>query len=459
MFVLFFLTVHSLFGVEFYLKPVDFKKDTSLTFYADEKKTFAADVIFPFAQIKGSFRQNEYNFGVSGFTEKIMPMFPCSVKVGNLSESGSLSKLNSMALSGGNSPFSVDFATASSIYANLPSFSSFTKPVSTFVQAGYKDKTSRKKTAGFSLNEIKANCFFTPQSNDVAASIFAISSFLQNKVKLSGSLTVGNFFYNEKVSSSWFSSDLYFPEGRHTCALFQITTEIPHYKVSFSEGFYETPFGIVSSLFRLDNLFTAGNSSFSFSCYYNPNSRFQKILSSSQSLLQDLLQFKASCTHKIMARRCFIKIGILAYTKFGLSENSAEGKLSLGMQITNSLFSVNFYVYGNSCFTRDYDFVSAELENVGFSFSGKLYFPILSPSFSATSLFSFSDDYKKVNSSTKFGVKLAFLKNPKVYFDSSYSFSTKNGGLSSQNMQFSISSTFVIKKVKIIGSLGWKVDL
>ena len=73
--------------------------------------------------------------------------------------------------------------------------------------------------------------------------------------------------------------------------------------------------------------------------------------------------------------------------------------------------------------------------------------------------FSFSDNYNKVNSSSKFSLKLAFLKNPKVYSDASYSFSTKNGNLSSQNMQFSISSTFIIKNVKISGSLGWKVDL
>lgn len=471
MFVLFCLTSQNIFSVDSGLKKnqidtktvefksVDFKKDSSFTFYADEKLTFAADLVFPFAQIKGSYRQNEYNFGVSGFFEKILPAFPCSVKVGNLSESGSLSKLKSLLLSGGNSPFTVDFAGASSIYSNLPSFSSFTKPISTFAQVGYKSKSSKIKSAGFALNEIRINCFYTPQSNDIAASAFASSSIFQNKIKILASFTAGDFFYEENESSSWFLSDMYFPEGRHFCSLSQITAEIPHYKISLSQGLYENPFGNFSNLFRLDNLLSAGNSNFTFSCYYNPNSKFQKILSSSQTLLQDVIQLKSTFTQKIMTKKCFIKIGILAYSKMGLSENFASGKLSLGTQLTNPLFSLTFYVYGNSKMTRHTDSFTAELENLGFNFTNKWYFSILSPSFSANSTFSFSDDYSKVNSSTKFSLKLAFLKNPKVYSDASYSFSTKNGNFSSQNMQFSISSTFIIKKVKILGSLGWKVDL
>ena len=473
MFVLFCLTLQNIHAVEpdskknhfdsksIQFKPVNLKKDSLFTFYADEKLTFAADCIFPFVQIKGSCRpnQNNYNFGVSGFTEKILPMFPCSAKVGNLSESGSLSRLKSFLLSGGNSPFSVDFAGASSIYSNLPSFSSFTKPISTFVQIGYSSKSSKRKSDCFSLNEVRINGFYTPQSKNIAASTYASSSFFQNKIKISASFTAGDFFYQENESSSWFLSDFYFPDGRHFCSLSQMTAEILHYKISFSQGLYENAFGNYSSVFRLDNLFSVKNSSLTFSCYFNPNSKFQKVLSSSQTLLQDVIQLKSTFTHKFMAKKSFIKIGILAYTKMGLSDNFALGKLSFGAQITNPLFSVNFYFYGNSNFLRNFDSVTAELEDIGFNFSNKWYFSVLSPAFSASSTFSFSDNYNKVNSSSKISLKLAFLKNPKVYSDASYSFSTKNSNLSSQNMQFSISSTFIIKNVKISGSLGWKVDL
>lgn len=473
MFVLFCLTTQNMFSEDsgskknhfdskfIEIKPVDLKKDSSFSLYADEKLTFATDLNFPFVQLKGAYRQNQnvYNFGASGFTEKFLPMFPCSVQVGNLSESGSLSKLKSPLLSGGNSPFSVDFASASSIYSSLPSSSSFSKPLSTFVQAGYKSKASKRKSAGFSLNEIRINGFYTPQSKNIAASTYASSSFFQNKIKISASFTAGDFFYQENDSSSWFLSDFYFPDGRHFCSLSQITAEIPHYKISFSQGLYENAFGNFSSVFRLDNLFSVKNSSLTFSCYFNPNSKFQKVLSSSQTLLQDVIQLKSTFTRKFIAKKSFIKIGILAYTKMGLSDNFALGKLSFGAQITNPLFSVNFYFYGNSNFLRNFDSVTAELEDIGFNFSNKWYFSVLSPAFSASSTFSFSDDYNKVNSSSKFSLKLAFLKNPKVYSDASYSFSTKNSNLSSQNMQFSISSTFIIKNVKISGSLGWKVDL
>ena len=77
----------------------------------------------------------------------------------------------------------------------------------------------------------------------------------------------------------------------------------------------------------------------SYTIFLNPNSKFQKVLSSSQTLLQDVIQLKSTFTRKFMAKKSFIKIGILAYTKMGLSENSASGKLSLGTQITNPLFS------------------------------------------------------------------------------------------------------------------------
>ena len=159
MFVLFCLTTQNMFSEDsgskknhfdskfIEIKPVDFKKDSSFSLYADEKLTFATDLNFPFVQFKGAYRpnQNVYNFGASGFTEKFLPMFPCSVQVGNLSESGSLSKLKSPLLSGGNSPFSVDFASASSIYSSLPSSSSFSNPLSTFIQAGYQSKASKRK--------------------------------------------------------------------------------------------------------------------------------------------------------------------------------------------------------------------------------------------------------------------------------------------------------------------------
>lgn len=440
----------------FNARQPDLKKDFYLTFYGDNKKNFAVDAKTSFSQTRFSFCEDAFNFGISAFSYKFLPSFPFVLKAGNLTEGGSLSKLKSLALSGGNSPFSANFSSAGGIYSGLPGYTSFSKPASVFSEIGFANKNFKT----LFLKDLKLDCFYSPEKENFAFSLSAKSSFLKNKIKSTFSFTSGIFSYDERFSSAWFSDDLFFPGGKHFCSLYQFTFEFPFYKTTFSLGNYENPFGIFSNVYRLDNSFSLKSANFSFSAYYNPNSQKDGVLSASGSVLQDVFQFRSSFVHKIRLKNGFLRNGVSAYSKTGLSENFSDLKFSLGSQFNSILFSASFYVASNFKITREFDNrTECELKSVSAVFSNRWYFAILSPALSANVSLTFSDNRNVVNSASKIAAKVYFQKNPKINAESSYSFSIKNGEVSSQHINFSIYSKFSVKKINFLCNLGWKTEL
>lgn len=430
-------------------------KDFSLLLYGDSKLNFAVDFKNPLLQAKFAFCENKWNFGVCGSTSSVFSSFPVTVKTGNLSESGSLSKLKSPVMSGGNSPFSMSFTNASAIAANLPGYTSFSKPFATFVEAGFNDKKRL-------VRNVTINGFYSPEKENLAFSSLVKTSFLKNKVRASFSVTAGFFSYDEYSESSWFMDNFYYPKGNHFCALYNITAEIPYYKISLISGSYENPFGEIVNVYRCDNNFISKYVNACFSIYYNPNARDNSVLSASQTILQDSLQIRGNVVHKSRIKNGFMRNGLLLYTKMGLSDNYAIAKASIGTQIITSLFSVTFYAAPEIKIIRDaYDVnnVFCEMTGLNFNLSNRWYLQVLSPALCVNSSFSFFDNYNAVKSTTRIGVKLYFQKNPYLNGESSYSFSINKGDLSSQNINFSLSAKFTLKKVIFLCNLGWKVEM
>ncbi|MCR4952664.1 MAG: hypothetical protein K6A43_01200, partial [Treponema sp.] len=117
--------------------------------------TLGAKLFVPFVEgrfyTKGSFwdepffesdflQKQAWNFGLSvtdgGFSKKI----PFVVKVGHLGAGGAFTKINNPVLGTSVNPFYASVGSTTAITANLPSSSSFSNPVSGFVQVSFGDK-------------------------------------------------------------------------------------------------------------------------------------------------------------------------------------------------------------------------------------------------------------------------------------------------------------------------------
>ena len=154
-----------------------FSKNTSLSFYTNNAKTFATDLRLPLGQVKFSLTPENYNLGISAFSDKIAKSYPFCFKFGNLSAGGSLSKMNNPLLSTSTSPFSSGISSVNCITSSLPGYSSFSNPVSFFCQFSNSNKKSP-------LFQWKTNCFYSPEEENLAFSLHLSKKLLQKKTKI-----------------------------------------------------------------------------------------------------------------------------------------------------------------------------------------------------------------------------------------------------------------------------------
>ena len=100
-------------------------------FYADysaAQQTGSIRLTTPFAELRSANRPEKFNLGLLFSSVSLYKKLPVEIKAGNLSASGSLSRLNSPELSNGTSPFSNGIISVSGLSASLPSYSTFSKP-------------------------------------------------------------------------------------------------------------------------------------------------------------------------------------------------------------------------------------------------------------------------------------------------------------------------------------------
>lgn len=441
----------------FYIAADDlFSKYSQLTLYADNNQTFAVNALIPFGEFRFSLQDENQNFGITATSSKITKSIPFSIKAGNLSPGGILSKMNNPMISASASPFSSGISDINPITAALPGTTSFSKPVSTFCEISFLQKNSI-------FQSIKINGLYIPESQISVFSLYNKFSLFRNKLKLEFSGCTGIFPYDENNISSWFTKDLYYHQGNHFCSFFQISASCQNLSTIFSTGLYESPFGILSPLYRLDNKITTKRFIFNISALYNPNIREEKIITSSDKTLNDCFQFRIGVQYKFVTginNPLFIKTGFQTYSDLRLSQTEYPLKIAAGLQISSTLFSLSLTSNLNTKInseSKNYQTIS--FESVNFQLKNSWYIRSIIPSITLTAGINPNNDFSVITRNYKIGTSFSHTKLPKITSSGSFSLTQKNEDFTSKKISGTISTKFNWKKLYVIIKISGDLEL
>lgn len=405
---------------------------------ADSSFVSGTKLSLPFCQAKMAFTEEKYNFGFAGFSDNICKVFPFTIMCGNLSAGGALSKMNSPLLSFGTSAFSTGISDANCVTASLPGTSSFSKPVSTFFQVGYKNKKSPFNC--------KVSLFYSPEENISVFSEYSNCSFFGKKLVLSNSITAGIFPYEEFSSSSWILDSQYYSEGNHFCSFFQFSVKFLNCISVFSTGLYESPFGDFNKIFRLDFKLPVNHFVFFCSGVYNPDFL---IITSSDKKIDDCFQIKTGLQYKSIIpakKQLFMKTAFNLSLDADTSGTEHPFRINSGIQILSSLTSVSL---SNSTKinmnTANQNAPAFNVESLSFQLKNNWYFKKLSAGLTATVGITPAEDF--FSSTKKFSsrLNLNFSGNPKIIGYAGYSFTDRESVISSKKITTGITANAILK--------------
>ncbi len=371
-----------------------------------DEQLLGTKINLPFAEFRtagSSFSAEKVNFGLSLSSKKLLPsppFLPChiTVKTGNLSGGGALTKMGNPTLSASTSPFSTGISAPTPLTASLPSYSSFSKPESTFVQL----ETSR-------YTKILANLWLTPDAPSPVLSTQLSDSFAANRLTLNLSAVAGRFYYDAASSSSWFSHQAYYRSGTHFCSLLQLSAQYNRASTStlsatFAAGLYESPFGTLPANLRADLNLKNKKLELFTSAFYNPQ---QDLITSSQKKIDSCIQIKSGFITKGIGH--FFSIPLIIKTGF------------------NTFSSINLLGYEHPLLTNAGIQLSSETATLSFTSSLKLTVPSPPPALAPS---------KPKFESLTFQLKNSWnLKKISPSAGASISFSSKDGK-SSQKYKF-----------------------
>ena len=309
-------------------------------FYFDDDDTGGMRLTTPFSDLRLTTRPNKQNFGAAVFTSNILPRLPLTVKTGNLSAGGALSILNSPELNSGSSPFTTSVTSPQVLTASLPGYTSFSKPVSTFLEFSIP----QNKSASPHSFPLKLNTWFTQQASLPVTSLALTFPPLPPYLTISASYIGGFFYYNSNSTSSWFLKSPYYPSGKHYCGLFQLSTQIKKSKnqnflLNLTTALYESPFGFYQLVYRADAKLSTKHTEFFSQIFYNP---YDQLLTSSEKTLTPGLQLKTGILYKTPSKLAslyfqtpvFLRAGTNAYLKINLTQPEHPLKVNAGLQFS-----------------------------------------------------------------------------------------------------------------------------
>lgn len=409
---------------------------------ADSSFSIANNLILPIAEFKTAYSDGNYNFGLSAFSNKICKQISFVVKSGNLGTGGALSTMNSPLLSSASSPFDSGSTTINCVSTSLPGITSFSRPVSTFVQLEYNNRN-------FPLTLMKTNCFYSPEENVVVFSTYEKINLLKKKLVLQSSQTIGNFFYEENSQSSWILDEEYFSAGKHVCSLFQFSASVPKFTLAFTLGLYETPFGKVNTIYRGNLNLKTNHFIFTFSTLYFPE---KLTLTSSEKKLSELFQLKSGIQYKtaFMSKTpWFLKSGFTFYGKFFPSEIEHDISTAAGIQLSTLFTSIS--LTGNASFTMKTNFIdnaTFEINSLSLKLKNSWTFKYINPAFSLGTTFTFPEDLSKVSTKTSGTFKLTYNQFPKISTSTSISVTKKENFYTNKTLSSSCTLTMPFKYYK-----------
>ena len=420
--------------------------------YAQEyQAAFQEKVLLPFAEIRSSQNFENYNFGAAIFTCGRLKHFPCSFKSGNLISADGLSKMNNPLLSSSISAFSTAQTEATILTAKLPAIASWTKPLSSFLELGYENK---KKF----LSQARFSCFYnTEEKMPVFSAKEEITPW--KKISFSTALTVSSFSYEENTFSSWFTtSDFYYHQGNHLCALPQIAFSSPYFSSIFSMPCYESPFGKICRLWKSENKITAGHFCINLSALYNDNSF---VLTSNENIIRDIFQARFGIISNFSVGKdspLFLKSGFNSFCQINLSDTSHKVKLAAGSRLTGQKFSLS--LLSNAALTcssgESSSDLSCNLDSLSLLFYTGLSFQKISPSFTYALTFYPEDENLKI--SQKIGCRLFLFKRPSIIFTANYTFTRRDNELLSQSFTSSLNARWRMKYLSLTGKIGIQLE-
>ena len=484
-------------GLEF--SPGDLTLGAKLSVPFVEGRFYTRGAFWEDPVFTGDFFTNyDWNFGLSitdgGFLKKV----PFVIKIGYLGTGGAFTKLNNPLLTTSVTPFYASVGSATAISANLPSSSSFSNPVSFFVQGSFGGKKDyfrsgtvnvfarfpdfcegeNRGESGATSVGVDENGLFWGSGTYAVSGLFKLVIPDVKKTKTSAlnfGFVAGIFpffkddFYSEK---SWFNKIRQFEDKSCFCGQLNALFSNSIYTGNVFLNVYQNPsmvcnesgwqiFGDIKntrSLFQFciknENKFVLGNFTLGFSSFINP---FEQILTPSGKILQRQLQTKLNLNYSTFIRSFgFLFPEPIIRIKYGASfyscflEDGFSCKAGLGIQLMDSLFLISFL--GNIAFEENrFDSATATLKmNPSFGKIKPIFTQNLSFSQSSTGL----TTSQKSTVSFNLGNKKPFSANCNF----SATFTQKNGNYTKCSLDSWVGMNLVWKGVKCTGKVTVKVS-
>lgn len=425
--------------------------DTSVQ--AETKFYYGTKLKIPVLETRLASNTETTNFGISIFSNKISPAIPVSVKFGNLSTSGIISKMNRPSISGPGSPFSSGITSVNGITASLPGITSYSKPFSSFIQGGYSNKKS-------AVSNLFVNCWYSPEENFLTASAFSKIKLLNNKIILKNAFAAGSFFYSENKTSSWTVEYPYYQKGEHYVSSISQSIEFWKLYFQFQLFYFESPFGKLETTYKSDFKYTGSHFIFSLSGTYNPN---VYVLTSSDKKIYEGYQLKVNIQYKdtiFIKRPLFYKFGLNTFINGSDTSTEKKLKFSLGNQINYGIATVSIVSNIENNLTEESPTsITWQIENFSFNISSN--FKLNNIAFTYTFNPSFSPIANFTSLSSKYSNKfsVSYNKHPNILGSLNYTIHKTDDVISSKKLTTSINSDIKFSLITCSIKIGLDVDI
>jgi hypothetical protein len=284
--------------------------------------------------------KDKWSFGAFLSSGNLFKNFSFSAAGGNLSLSGSASKLNNPSLSSSITPFSSPDTKAQNLSISFSS-SSFSKPLSYFLEASYirqiekivPGRTKKRKKEKDSLS-FKTNIFYSPDDKILSSSAYFDYSS-HKKISYSLSLTSSLTGYERYKEDSWFMEKRYYGPGTMFSLGMQNRFKIKNLNSLLTINYYKSPLQTDDFTFSFENTFLINHLNLNLSLFYVP----YDLITSSQKKISEGFQIKSGFQYSFLkgikkrgeVSPLLIKSGLNIYFK---KDDFYYAKASSGLSFT-----------------------------------------------------------------------------------------------------------------------------
>lgn len=393
--------------------------------------------------------ENKINFAGNFCINNIIKNIQINVKLGNISYSGILSKLNNPALSDFISPLGNSSVNTSDITAVFPNLISFSNPVSYYGNINFNKKLKGTLSTSFSS-------YFVPDK------IFCLSLYGKYKIHrqtFSFSQIAVNSPYKENIPSSWYSrnfitkKDYYYPAGKHTNLLNQLEYSNQNFSTLFTLGVFENIWKHSPALiYKSENKISSGATIISCSFYINPNIDF--VLTNSEKKLENLIQFKFLLQKRFVLpfnTAAFLKAGSGFYFDSPVYYNTnlwiQNIKNSFGMQMILPVFRLTGILQIDSLIKQKNEPDINFGEGISVNMKVQWFLNKIQPDITGSFTYKKNETKNTFSTLEKIVFSVSFLENPKILVNSSLKITQKNLIHDSLEISASLSARYSWNKI------------